>query len=274
MGNITYFRPAQGGHLNNQLDTWYTFTLPFTVSDVEVYDETDKEWYDINAVYYENDGTDQDANNPDGAGHYYLQYLSKQNIATDREAFITRWQYITPGHSLACVSEWEDNNGTRYGYPKKNEAYIILFDREQPSELAGYWKSNPEIRFVGGPQTIEGIAKTWKVPSDGKEYWMYANNTLHSFTLPSAYILNEEGTYFILQSNPTIRPFECYVQATESLKTRYAALPMRGSHIDNTPTGMESMQGSAIRVEKILRNGQLIIIRNGVEYDATGAVIR
>lgn len=273
LDSITYIRPAQDGYLNNQLDTWYTFTLPFTVNDVEVHDE-DGNWYDINAVYYSSDDTDQDAYNPDGAGHYYLQYLSKQNIATDREAFITRWQYITPGHSLACVSEWEDNNGTRYGYPKKNEAYIILFDREQPSELAGYWKSNPEIRFVGGPQTIEGIAKTWKVPSDGKEYWMYANNTLHSFTLSSAYILNEEGTYFILQSNPIIRPFECYVQATASLKTRYAALPMRGFHIDNTPTGMESMQGSAIRAEKILRNGQLIIIRNGVEYDATGAVIR
>lgn len=275
LGNITYFRPAKGGHLNNQLDTWYTFTLPFIVSDVEVRDEGDKNWYDINAVYYKNDGTDQDANNPDGAGHYYLQYLSKQEIATNREEFINRWKYITPGHSLACVSQYEENNGTRYGYPKKNEAYIILFDSEQPSELAGYWESNPEIRFVGGPQTIEGIAKTWKVPSDGNQYWMYANNTLHSFTLPSAYILNEEGTYFILQSNPTIRPFECYVQATESLKAKHAALPMRGFNIeDNTPTGAESIQGSAIRAEKILRNGQLIIIRNGVEYDATGVVIR
>lgn len=271
LGSITYFRPAKGGYLNNQLDIWYTFTLPFTVNDVEVHDE-DGNWYDINAVYYSNDNTNQDAEKPDGAGHYYLQYLSKQDIATDREAFITRWQYITPGHSLACVSEYENNNGTRYGYPKKNEAYIILFDREQP--IGPYFQTNTEIRFVGGPQTIEGIAKTWQVPSDGKEYWMYANNTLHSFTLSSAYILNEEGTYFILQSNPTIRPFECYVQATESLKTRYAALPMRGFHIDNTPTGMESMQGSAIRTEKILRNGQLIIIRNGVEYDATGAVIR
>ena len=272
LGSITYFRPAKGGSLNNQLDIWYTFTLPFEVNDVEVKDMGDGNWYDINAVYYKNDGTDQDANNPDGAGHYYLQYLSKQEIATDRELFITRWKYITPGHSLACVSQYENNNGTRYGYPKKNEAYIILFDRVEP--IGNYFETNTEIRFVGGPQTIEGIAKTWKVPSDGKEYWMYANNTLHSFTLSSAYILNEEGTYFILQSNPTIRPFECYVQATESLKTRYAALPMRGFHMDNTPTGMESMQGSAIRAEKILRNGQLIIIRNGVEYDATGAVIR
>lgn len=272
LGSITYFRPAKGGHLNNKLDIWYTFTLPFTVNDVEVKDMGDQNWYDINAVYYSDDKTDQDANKPNGAGHYYLQYLSKQPLATNREEFINRWQYITPGHSLECVSEYE-NGGTRYGYPKKNEAYIILFDRVEP--IGNYFETNTEIRFVGGPQTIEGIAKTWKVPSDGNQYWMYANNTLHSFTLDEAYILNEEGTYFILQSNPTIRPFECYVQATASLKAKYAALPMRGFNIeDNTPTGAESIQGSAIRAEKILRNGQLIIIRNGVEYDATGAVIR
>lgn len=273
LGKITYIRPAKDGELGNRLDQWYTFALPFTVSDVEVYDEADKKWYDINAVYYSSDETDQAANDPNGAGHYYLQYLKAEN-ETVPGAFAARWQYITPGHSLACVSEYVANNGTRYGYPKKDEAYIILFDSEQP--IGPYFETNTQVRFVGvGPQTIEGVAKQWKVTSDGDEYWMYANNTLHSFTLDGdAYILNDEGTYFILQSNPTIRPFECYVQATESLKTRYAALPMRGFHIDNTPTGMESMQGSAIRAEKILRNGQLIIIRNGVAYDATGVVIR
>ena len=276
LGNITYIRPAKDDgtsyKLGNKLDQWYTFALPFTVSDVEVYDEAEETWYDINAVYYSSDVTDQVANAPDGAGHYYLQYLKAEN-ETVPGAFAARWQYITPGHSLACVSEYVANNGTRYGYPKKDEAYIILFDSEQP--IGDYFETNTQVRFVGvGPQTIDGVAKKWKVEADGEQYWMYANNTLHSFTLTDAYILNDEGTYFILQSNPTIRPFECYVQATESLKTRYAALPMRGFHIDNTPTGMESMQGSAIRAEKILRNGQLIIIRNGVEYDATGAVIR
>ena len=276
LGNITYIRPAhddgQDGKLGNQLDTWYTFTLPFTVNDVEVRDEGNGNWYDINAVYYSNDTTDQATNNPDGAGHYYLQYLKAEN-ETVPGAFAARWQYITPGHSLACVSEYVANNGTRYGYPKKDEAYIILFDSEQP--IGPYFETNTQIRFVGvGPQTIDGVAKEWKVEADGEQYWMYANNTLHSFTLTDAYILNEAGTYFELQSEPTIRPFECYVQATKSLKTRYAALPMRGFHIDNTPTGMESMQGSAIRAEKILRNGQLIIIRNGVAYDATGLVIR
>lgn len=276
LGNITYIRPAhddgQDGKLGNQLDTWYTFTLPFTVNDVEVRDEGDGNWYDINAVYYSSDDKDQDTYAPDGAGHYYLQYLKAEN-ETVPDSFITRWQYITPGYSKQLYAE--DWGVYRYGYPKKDTAYIILFDSEQPTELAGYWDSNPTIRYVGvGPQTIDGVAKKWKVEADGEQYWMYANNTLHSFTLTDAYILNESGTYFELQTAPTIRPFECYVQATESLKTRCAAIPMRGFRIDNTPTGAESIQGSAIRAEKILRNGQLIIIRNGVEYDATGVVIR
>ncbi len=262
LGKITYIRPAKDDgtsyKLGNKLDQWYTFALPFTVSDVEVYDEAEETWYDINAVYYSGDDMDQVANAPDGAGHYYLQYLKAEN-ETVPGAFAARWQYI--------------NNGTRYGYPKKDEAYIILFDREQP--IGPYFETNTQIRFVGvGPQTIDGVAKEWKVEADGEQYWMYANNTLHSFTLTDAYILNEAGTYFELQSEPTIRPFECYVQATKSLKDKYAAIPMRGFHIDNTPTGAESIQGSAIRAEKILRNGQLIIIRNGVAYDATGVVIR
>ena len=277
LGKITYIRPAKDdgteGKLYNKLDQWYTFALPFTVSDVEVYDETDKAWFDINAVYYSRDDMDQDANYPDGAGHYYLQYLKADNATAIGSAFAARWQYITPGHSLACVSEYEEDDGTRYGYPKKDEAYIILFDSDQP--IGDYFQTNTQVRFVGvGPQTIDGVAKEWKVVADGEQYWMYANNTLHSFTLTDAYILNDAGTEFVLQESPTIRPFECYVQATESLKEKYAAIPMRGFRIDNTTTGAESIQGSAIHAEKILRNGQLIIIRNGVEYDATGVVIR
>ena len=279
LGSITYIRPAKDdgtvGKLGNKLDQWYTFALPFTVSDVEVLDveEEPDAWYDINAVYYSRDDMDQATNNPDGAGHYYLQYLKAENETAIGKAFAARWQYITPGHSERIYAYGE----YRYGYPKKDEAYIILFDSNQPSELSGYWESNPTIRFVGvGPQTIDGVAKKWKVEADGEQYWMYANNTLHSFTLTDAdaYILNDTGTEFVLQESPTIRPFECYVQATESLKAKYAAIPMRGFRIDNTTTGAESIQGSAIRAEKILRNGQLIIIRNGVEYDATGVVIR
>lgn len=42
---------------------------------------------------------------------------------------------------------------------------------------------------------------------------------------------------------------------------------------ENTATGMESIQPSAVSCQKVLRDGQLIIIRNGVEYNANGQAV-
>lgn len=43
---------------------------------------------------------------------------------------------------------------------------------------------------------------------------------------------------------------------------------------ENTATGMESIQPSAVSCQKVLRDGQLIILRNGVEYNANGQIIK
>lgn len=40
------------------------------------------------------------------------------------------------------------------------------------------------------------------------------------------------------------------------------------------PTGVESVQDAEIRVQKIIRNGQLLIEKNGVLYNAQGAVVK
>ena len=40
------------------------------------------------------------------------------------------------------------------------------------------------------------------------------------------------------------------------------------------PTGVESVQDAEIRVPKIIRNGQLLIEKNGVLYNAQGAVVK
>ena len=272
--NIYYHRHAKGGALSNKLDQWYTFAVPFTVSDIEVLDveEEPDAWYDINAVNYTNNATDQSANYPDGPGHFYLQYLSATNVSAMGSEFADRWKYITPDHSEYINSSY----GYRYGYPMKDSAYIILFDSTDPSEMAGYWTSNPNVRFVGGAQTIDGTAKEWKVGSDGEEYYLYANNTLHSFTLTgSAYVLNDAGTNFDLQETPTIRPFECYVQGTDELKAKYESLPMRRPGGGGIVTGMEKTGlEDSVQVIKVIEDGRLIIIRNGRHYNAMGARVK
>lgn len=43
---------------------------------------------------------------------------------------------------------------------------------------------------------------------------------------------------------------------------------------DNTATGIEQVQGDEVQSTKLLRDGQLIIIRNGVEYNANGQMLK
>ena len=39
-------------------------------------------------------------------------------------------------------------------------------------------------------------------------------------------------------------------------------------------TDVESIQPSAVSSQKVLRDGQLVIIRNGVEYNAAGQMVK
>ncbi len=43
---------------------------------------------------------------------------------------------------------------------------------------------------------------------------------------------------------------------------------------ENTATGMECIQPSDVSCQKVLRDGQLIILRNGVEYNANGQIVK
>lgn len=52
------------------------------------------------------------------------------------------------------------------------------------------------------------------------------------------------------------------------------AAPKRMRFVFNTTTDVESIQPSAVSIQKILENGQVIIIRNGVRYNAAGQIVK
>ena len=45
-------------------------------------------------------------------------------------------------------------------------------------------------------------------------------------------------------------------------------------YADGTATGMEEIQNTEYRVQKVIENGQLVIVKNDVRYDVTGAQIK
>ena len=99
-------------------------------------------------------------------------------------------------------------------------------------------------------------------PANTQDYlFLGANNELYWPSDDDSFMRGFRA-YFIIDRN-TITP-------AQAPKGSHARIVERE---DNT-TEIESIQSSAVSIQKVLRDGQLIIIRNGVEYNAKGQMIK
>ncbi len=223
LNSVTYIRHAYGGANSNEMNKWYPFCLPFDATDCKVYDETDKQDYSIGAIYLKDGDA---AGNPTGAGYFYLKYLTNDYTGVQPDEFRNRWAYI--GQPL----------------PEAYIPYIILFVNhwEDTDSYDDYFEQNPVVKFIGGPQTIEGTAKVDRLPADNgaEAYYYYANNTLSAIHLDDAYVFDKEKCHFDYHEDVTIAPFECYIQATESFKARHRSIAMpRVGQSEDTATATD-----------------------------------
>ena len=112
---------------------------------------------------------------------------------------------------------------------------------------------------------------------------IYSGNSLQgvnaAITNPnygSVYVLSAEGGavgFYKLSSGATIPAHKAYV----TIPSGGAGAPKRLRFVfeqENTATGVENVQGDKVQSTKVLRDGQLIIIRNGVEYNANGMMVK
>lgn len=79
---------------------------------------------------------------------------------------------------------------------------------------------------------------------------------------------NDYGVGFYRILGNTLKAHKAYVIYTGS------AAPKRMRFVFNQTTDVESIQPSAVSIQKILENGQVIIIRNGVRYNAAGQIVK
>ena len=223
LNSVTYIRHAYGGANSNEMNKWYPFCVPFSVSDCKVYDEEDKDDYSIGAIYLKDGDA---ADNPTGAGYFYLKYLTNDYTGVQPDEFRNRWAYI--GQPL----------------PEAYIPYIILFVNhwEDTNTDDHYFELNPVVKFIGGAQTIEGTANIDRIPADNgaEAYYYYANNTLSPIHLDDAYVYDKENSHFDYHEDVTIAPFECYIQATKSFKARHQSIAMpRVGQIEDTATATD-----------------------------------
>lgn len=106
------------------------------------------------------------------------------------------------------------------------------------------------VQFIGAMEPIANLAKSG--------YTLYGYNATN-------------GEFAQVGTGVSINTFRAYIAVPAG--GAYFAPRLKVS-INKTPTAVENVQTDKAQSTKILRNGQLVIIRDGVEYNAQGQVVK
>ncbi len=137
--------------------------------------------------------------------------------------------------------------------------------------------SNAVTRRTGDP--TDGKCGTYSIPA-GKQAVLYAlgissggaDRQIDLISSTDKYELSVPGgssTYQRLESEPLPAGTYSVERAASSGNVRLAVIVLKFTNEGGT-TGMENAQPSAVSAQKIIREGQLLILRDGKIYTITG----
>lgn len=199
---------------------WETLCVPFDVDSITV---TDNEGtYRLHAQYDQ----DSDPNTPSVSGYFWLREF--RNGSVRAEEFQGNWYDIQVANEQDAL-------------PQKNQPYIMRVPEE------GDYYADKYITFHGkGYQTIDANYSAPELPAEGL-FSYSGNNTMRSWTLPSAYVLDAKGEYFSSDQTVTLQPFECAVNATQATRLLYPRLMISSPQI-TTADGLPSTEYEGGRI--------------------------
>lgn len=153
---------------------------------------------------------------------------------------------------------------------------------EAPRRAASASDTEAEIYWLNGELHLRSDKDVTSlqvyIATEGTVEWRLTNEWLHSQAATAdglnAVIYSLSGATIPAQTDRVI------ARCTEDATVSYAALSdnqaqlIRVQTSAKMPTSMESIQPSVFSTQKRIENGQLLIIHNGVKYNAQGQVIK
>ena len=168
------------------------------------------------------------------------QVITPATTITAGEPYLIRWK--TPGETITELN----------------------FSSVTIQNAMGAGVDPSALDAADGVQFVGFVPRTHIDYSAGHDYlFLGQNNTLVWPETDDSGSMKGFRAYFYIPSGTTIGGAPVFRGMSAKLVIR-----------EDTPTGVESVSQSAVSAQKIIRDGQLIIIRNGVEYNANGSIIK
>ena len=170
----------------------------------------------------------------------------------------------------------------RYQLPAGVEAYVATVSGETMNltKIAEAGQVLPENTAVILKADAENISL---IPTDATPVAYSATNNLHGVDVVTEIAAAVSGTCYVLSGNSTDGVGFFKYLAPNQLKAHKAYIDLNGSGMAQAPkhlrfvydqaTGIENTN-AAVECQKLIENGQLIIIKNGVKYNAQGQIVK
>ena len=207
--------------------------------------------------------------------HYYYPVLAGDEPEPQPQpADVEITPYVDPDHAGVYYSTFYDSE-VKYLLPENVEAYVATLNGANLllSKIADAGQTIPADNAVILKSTVTPFTLSI---SDAEAVPVNAINSLQgtdvSIATPAnCYVLaGNDGVGFYHYTASMLNPHKAYVI--------YSGTPNQAPHrmpfVFNQATGVESIQPSAVSSQKVFRDGQLVIIRNGVEYNAAGQMVK
>ena len=137
--------------------------------------------------------------------------------------------------------------------------YEFISEAGGSDDVSAKTSTYPNGALVGTYQAIHPLAET-----DGAGNYNYL---LQNGASGVAF-------YQVQDNTCSVAPYRAYLSCGYNANAGGAGAPMRIRFKEDTATGMESNQQSAISVQKVLRDGQLYIIRDNKMYTIQGSIVK
>ena len=181
---------------------------------------------------------------------------------------LTAWDIVNGGHYYLAKPYGIENKEVVFAFTQVVDAhtpYIIQF--KEP------YFHDKMITFHG-KESWNKLSSSFEALPISFEMQMAGNTTLQDQILEEpVYMLRATSNFILQNTTTTLHPFECYVMpyATSSGTPARMNVRFRG----DVPTALENTDTpSNIGVHKLLRNGQLLILRDGKTYDVMGQEVK
>jgi len=226
----------------NTLDQWNSLYLPFDVDTIKVIE--DGIYYDIQPYYRPSVGGDL------YQGHYFIRTPAK-----------------TEDFEIANFSDWRDPASFVFT-PSGNTPYVIRWHDSYflNKYIAFFGHTNAEI-----PEEMSERDR----PSKDSVVNVYGNDAMVSGSVVDGYTLEPDygqGAWLreeTIGASRTVLPFECYLRANAKTTPIFKAL--RRTDI---ATGIPMTDAPSLSTDKMVINGQVVIIRDNKMYNVLGMEIR